>query len=53
MAPKAPPEEIDDLNGMTMEQLQQEEERIKEKKREVNIKRNFVQQERVINIYRI
>lgn len=48
MGPKSKPEPNDELMQMTMEQLEQEEERLKEKRREANIKRNFVQQERVI-----
>lgn len=47
MGPKAKPEPNDELMQMTMEQLEQEEEKLKEKRREANIKRNFVQQERV------
>ncbi len=47
MAPKPKPEKQDELNGKTMEQLYLEEERLNEKHKEIKIKRNFVQQERV------
>ena len=47
MAPAAAPERIDHLTNMTMEELEAEEERLKEKHKEFKIKRNFVQQERV------
>ncbi len=49
MGPKAKPEPNDELMQLTMEQLEQEEERLRERRREANIKRNFVQQERVFN----
>ena len=45
--PKNIPEVHDHLNSMTMEELEAEEEKLKEKHKEFKIKRNFVQQERV------
>jgi len=47
MAPRAIPEPQDHLIAMTMEELEAEEEKLKEKHKEFKIKRNFVQQERV------
>ena len=37
----------DYLTSMTMEELESEEEKLKEKHKEFKVKRNFVQQERV------
>jgi hypothetical protein len=47
MAPRAAPEVVDHLTTMTMEELEAEEEKLKEKHKEFKVKRNFVQQERV------
>lgn len=48
MAPKAAPEPQDGLSALNLEELQQEEERLKESFKQAKIKRNFVQQERVL-----
>ena len=50
MAPKPVPEVQDEFTTMSMEQLELEHERLKEKHKDSKVKRNFVQQERVIKI---